>query len=217
MNMHKLVSTFALAAVLSGPLLAQDRDGGRHTAAPEDRVPMVEAQTGAAAEPPVRLDQREAQRQVTRDWSARDNRRDDRRDDRDDRRDDRRERNDDRRDWEKDRRDWDRDRHHWARERNGWDDRRWGRYEDRGWRWSRYTPGWNSYWTPWGFGYGDRLTLSWGLRYYDGDRDGRLRDWEWRRAQRDFYRFADRNGDGYVTRREYDRAVDAIRWGGYRW
>ncbi len=138
------------------------------------------------------------------DW--RDERRADWRDDRHlDRRDDRRfGRPDDRRDYRHD------DRHDWR-----WDRVRWGRYDDRGWSFRYSTPSWNSYWTPFGFGYGDRLTVSWGLRWYDGDRDGRLSDREWRRAQAAFYRFADRNRDGYVSYREYDWAVDAIRYNRY--
>ncbi len=67
-----------------------------------------------------------------------------------------------------------------------------------------YRTGWryNDRWTPYGWGYNDRDTRAFVIRYYGG-----LNDRNWRWAQRDFYRFADRNGDGYVSRREYDRAM----------
>jgi hypothetical protein len=39
-------------------------------------------------------------------------------------------------------------------------------------------------------------------RYYGG-----LSDRNWRYAQRDFYRFADVNRDGIISRWEYDRAM----------
>ena len=156
-------------------------------------------------------DSRRELRQDRADPSAspaelRSDRRDVRRDERELNR-DRADLRDDRRDLRDDRH---RDRYDWR-----WDRARWGRYDDRGWSFRYSTPSWNSYWTPFGFGYGDRLTISWGLRWYDRDRDGRLTDREWRRAQAAFYRFADRNRDGHVSNREYDWAVDAIRYNRY--
>ena len=67
-----------------------------------------------------------------------------------------------------------------------------------------YRSGWtyNSRWTPYGWGYNDPATRRWVIRYY-----GSLNDRNWRRAQADFYRFADRNRDGIIERWEYDRAI----------
>lgn len=139
---------------------------------------------------------------------ARDERRDDRQDWRDDRRDDRRDR---REDWRDDRRD----------RREDWrDDRR----DDwrRGYAYRSHGPAnWNRQWTPYGFGYNDRVTRDWVLRNFaDRNRNGRISDKEWRRAQVAFYDLADRNRDGYITRFEYDWALRALQGNpryGYRW
>ena len=66
-----------------------------------------------------------------------------------------------------------------------------------------YRTGWrhNDRWTPYGGGFNDRATRIYVDRYYRGD---------WRRGQIAFYREADRNRDGIITRREYERAV--ARW-----
>ncbi len=196
----------------------QDRRDGR---VGEVRADRVEVRAD-------RVEVRQDQRELNRDrGDLRGDRRDGRNDWQNDRRNDRgdwqNDRRNDRGDWRNDRRDndhhddrdWRGDRRDYGRQVFRWDSRRWGGYDDRGWRFGYSTPGWNSYWTPFGFGYGDSLTISWGLRWFDGDRDGRMSDWEWRRAQQAFYRFADRNRDGYVSQREYDWAVDAIRYGRY--
>lgn len=67
-----------------------------------------------------------------------------------------------------------------------------------------YNSGWNynDRWTPYGWGYNDRNTRAFVSRYY-----GSLNERNWRRAQTDFYRFADRNRDGRIDRREYDWAM----------
>lgn len=67
-----------------------------------------------------------------------------------------------------------------------------------------YRTGWNynDRWTPYGWGYNDRATRVFVQRYYGG-----LSERNWRRAQTDFYRFADRNRDGRIDRREYDWAM----------
>lgn len=70
-----------------------------------------------------------------------------------------------------------------------------------------YRSGWtyNNRWTPYGWGYGDPATRAWVQRFY-----GRTDDRAWRRAQVDFYRFADVNRDGIIERWEYDRAMRDI-------
>jgi len=109
---------------------------------------------------------------------------------------DRRDRRDDRREW------WD----------NSWFDRRGFDY--------RYYGGsnWNRQWTPYGLGYHDGFTRDWVFRNFaDRNRNGRISEKEWRRAQNSFYRFADRNYDGFITRFEYDWALRELRRGyGYR-
>ena len=73
-----------------------------------------------------------------------------------------------------------------------------------------YQSGWNynDRWTPYGWGYNDPATRRWVQRYYGG-----LGERNWRRAQTDFYRFADTNRDGRIERWEYDRAMrDAYRF-----
>ncbi len=67
-----------------------------------------------------------------------------------------------------------------------------------------YNSGWNynDRWTPYGWGYNDRATRAFVIRYYGG-----LNERNWRRAQSGFYRFADRNHDGRIDRREYDWAM----------
>lgn len=154
---------------------------------------MLGMMSVAAAAPALADDRREA-------W---DDRRDDRRDDRDDRRDDRRDARDDRRDDRRDRRD------------DRWDDR-WGD-DRRGYAYRSHGPAnWNRQWTPYGFGYNDRLTRDWVLRNFaDRNRNGRISDKEWRRAQAEFYRLADRNRDGYITRFEYDGALRLLRHASY--
>jgi hypothetical protein len=133
-------------------------------------------------------------------------RRDDRRDARDERRDDRAERRDDRRDDRYDRRDDRRDDRY-----NRRDDRR-DDYRN-GYAYRSYgAANWNRQWTPYGFGYNDRFTRDWVLRNFaDRNRNGRISDSEWRRAQDAFYRLADRNRDGYITRFEYDWALRALQ------
>lgn len=152
-----------------------------------------------------RREERAERRQERREERAerREERREDRWERRDDRRDDRRDRWDDRRDRWDDR--WDR------RWRDHWDDRRGYAYRDYG--------GWNRQWTPYGFGYHDDFTRSWVLRHFaDRNGNGRISEREWRRGQAAFYRFADRNYDGYITRFEYDWAIRALRSGyAYRW
>ena len=91
-------------------------------------------------------------------------------------------------DWERDR--YRREAHRW--DRDIWDYRRNG---------GRYA--YNDYWTPYGFGYHDALTHRWAFYHFDDNRNGKLSKGEWKRAQREFYRFADRNRDGYIDRREY--------------
>jgi hypothetical protein len=130
-------------------------------------------------------------------WTDRRDRFEDRRDDRSDGRLlDRRDRRDHRREW------WD----------NSWFDRRGYDY--------RYYGGssWNRQWTPYGFGYQDGFTRDWVLRNFaDRNRNGRISEKEWRRAQNSFYRFADRDYDGFITRFEYDWALRELRRGyGYR-
>ena len=54
--------------------------------------------------------------------------------------------------------------------------------------------------------------------FADRNHNGRISEKEWRRAQVAFYRLADRNYDGYITRFEYDWALRALRNNyGYRW
>ena len=146
-----------------------------------------------------RGDNRDGRWQDRRDRRWED-RRDGRWEDRHDRWVDRRDRRDDRRDW------WD----------NSWFDRRGYDY--------RYYGGsnWNRQWTPYGFGYHDGFTRDWVFRNFaDRNRNGRIGEKEWRRAQNSFYRFADRNYDGFITRFEYDWALRELRRGygygyGYR-
>lgn len=141
-------------------------------------VLMLGAMSVAAAAPALADDRRDGRRDDRRE--ARDDRRDDRYDRRDDRWDDRRDRRDDRRD------DY----------RNGY------AYRSHG------PANWNRQWTPYGFGYNDRATREWVLHNFaDRNRNGRISNSEWRRAQEAFYRIADRNRDGYITRFEYDGAL----------
>ena len=74
-----------------------------------------------------------------------------------------------------------------------------------------YRSGWNynDRWTPYGWGYNDPATRRWVQRNYGG-----LNERNWRRAQVDFYRYADRNRDGRIERLEYDWAMRNIY--GYR-
>lgn len=129
---------------------------------------------------------------------------------------------------------------HWDRDRDGvsnhhdrnddrpghrWNDpdrdgvpNRYDRHDYRGDRGFDYRRGWayDDRWTPYGWGYHDRMTREWVLRNYaDRNRNGRISEGEWRRAQRDFYRLADRNRDGRIDRREYNMAMRYI--GGYRY
>jgi hypothetical protein len=123
----------------------------------------------------------------------REERREERAERREERREDRRDRLDDRRDDRRDR----------------WEDRR---YEDRGYAYRNYGGGWNRQWTPYGFGYNDGFTRNWVLRNFaDRNNNGRVGEKEWRRAQVAFYRLADRNYDGYISRFEYDWAIRELR------
>jgi hypothetical protein len=174
----------------------------------------------------------------------RDDRRDDRRERRDDRQDEQRRRweNEQRRDdqrqrWEDERR-RDDERRRWDDEqRRRWEaqrdyERRYGRdrYENA---WGRNDPWrdrdfrdgypyggtpWNREWTPYGFGYNDSFTRDWVLRNFaDSNRNGRISDKEWRRAQNAFYQLADRNRDGRISRSEYDWALRTLHYQyGYR-
>gem|GEM_PF-4441349 len=146
-------------------------------------------------------------------------RRDERRDDRTERREDRAERREERReDWEREqRRRWEQaERRRWEAERRY--DRRYdyGRYDPWGYRYGG-TP-WDRSWTPYGFGYDDPFTRDWVLRNFaDRNRNGRVTDKEWRRAQEAFYRLADRDRDGRISRGEYDWALRTLRYNyGYR-
>lgn len=241
--MRKIISGLLLTVAVALPVVAQaadPRDRGEGRMAERERIERASSGQAERALRSERAEVRDSRREVqdsrqdlqdsrrelrqdradptTSRAELRGDRRDVRRDERElvrdraelrndqrDLRDVRNDRRDDRRDYRRDDR----------RDNYRWDAGRWGRHDDRGWRFSYSTPSWNSYWTPYGFGYGDRLTISWGLRWYDRDRDGRLTDREWRRAQAAFYRFADRNRDGYVSYREYDWAVDAIRYNRY--
>ncbi len=134
------------------------------------------------------------------DWqTTQDQRRSDWRDSRDERRDDWRD--------ARDRMNWERDRY--RREGDRWDRDRWDYRRDDG----RY--GYNNYWTPYGFGYPDALTQRWAFYHFDDNRNGSLSKKEWKRAQKEFYRFADRNRDGYIDRREY-AWVQSYMHGDYR-
>lgn len=166
--------------------------------------------TAAAA--PVLAAESDAQRigERLRDRIGNDgDRRDDRRDAREERREERADRREDRREDRYERREDRRDDRY---------DRRYDRRDDRrddwrqGYAYRSYGAGnWNRQWTPYGFGYHDAFTRDWVLRNFaDRNRNGRISDREWRRAQAAFYNLADRNRDGYITRFEYDWALRGL-------
>lgn len=208
--MHKFIAALMLgtfAAATAVPALAQD-DSARQ---------IGERLRGRVAED--RDDRREERRERREERrEAREQRWEERRDDRADRDEDRREA---RARWEEaERRRWEAERRYGRGYGYGRDYGYDRRYDDRDPYGFRYngTP-WNRDWTPYGFGYNDSFTRDWVFRNFaDRNRNGRISEKEWRRAQDSFYRLADRNRDGRISRGEYDWAMRALRYNyGSRW